>query len=155
MQEYIIAYSDQGLLARTLGGSIALLLAIQALALQLAADEARLGLGVAGLALPLTYFFIRKRKIRRTGIVLIGYDRIAFSVLNTITIISVHEVAYYRISHDHGTALTLALKNGNKFRVKANHIFCDPSKLEVACNGIEKILQEFRVRKASNTLKTS
>lgn len=148
MQEYAIEYLDHGRLARVLVVGTVLLLGSYHLLLRFLEDGV-IGLAVVGggLAIATGLLFIRKHKVRRTGVVLIGYERIALDVFNRLIIVIIHDIAYYHISHCHGVALTLVLKDGKKISVSAHDSFCDSSKLQRACEGVQQALKEFRAGK--------
>ena len=114
MQEYAIEYLDHGRLTRVLVVSTVLLLGSYLLLRFV--EDGMMGLAVVGggIAIATGLLFFRKHKVRRTGVVLIGYERIAFDVFNRLIIVTIHDIAYYHISHCHGVALTLVLKDGKK-----------------------------------------
>lgn len=142
MSIHDIEYTDQKLLIKTVWIPWGLFLGIETLTIWLVVHETWLALGVlSGIIIPIVYFFVNKRKIKRHGRIHITQDQLVFSIVRHEKKIAINAIKEYQIIPHNGVTIWLKLRNGENFGLMANESFCKSFGLEQACIEIKETIQ--------------
>ena len=103
-----------------------------------------IGALILAFGVPILIFLLNKKKIKKNGTANIYDSSSEFKLAGSIEQVVYKEIKTYQVERFNGTQLVIKLKDGKKFKLQANSIFCNSDQFDIFCEELEKSVQQFK-----------